>query len=345
MRPSAVELIDRTILELSRQKIEYAALGSILEGDPGALLFVTFDGDSAAEASAAVERLAALWAAPPARLSHAAGHDPAAPGGAAQGPSRRVGVADGREHGHAHGRWRSSRTPPSTRLACRSTSTVSPPCSSDTAWWPASTVTARSGVCTSVRSWISPDPLRWRRCARWPPRSATWSANSAEPIPASTATGSRAASSIAVVFGDALYAAMCEVKQLFDPDALMNPGKIVNAPPMTENIRDVALAPGARALHAAVVRRHRRIARRGRSMHEHRRLSQGIDRGDVPVVHGHARGGAQHARPRQRTGARAVATGSARRRSATSVCTTSSTSASSARRARASARWAWTWPR
>ncbi len=50
-RPSAVELIDRTILELSRQKIEYAALGSILEGDPGALLFVTFDRDSADEAS------------------------------------------------------------------------------------------------------------------------------------------------------------------------------------------------------------------------------------------------------------------------------------------------------
>ena len=61
VRPSAVELIDRTILELSRQKIEYATLGSILEGDPGALLFVTVDRDSAAEASAAVEQLAALW--------------------------------------------------------------------------------------------------------------------------------------------------------------------------------------------------------------------------------------------------------------------------------------------
>jgi len=60
-RPSAVELIDRTILELSRQKLEYAALGSILEGDPGALLFVTFDGSDAAEASAGVERLATLW--------------------------------------------------------------------------------------------------------------------------------------------------------------------------------------------------------------------------------------------------------------------------------------------
>jgi len=56
-----VELIDRTILELSRQKLEYSALGSILVGDPGALLFVTFDGGDAAEASAGVERIAALW--------------------------------------------------------------------------------------------------------------------------------------------------------------------------------------------------------------------------------------------------------------------------------------------
>src|SRR6202012_2601932 len=32
--PSAVELMDRMILDLSRQKIEYAALGGILHGDP-----------------------------------------------------------------------------------------------------------------------------------------------------------------------------------------------------------------------------------------------------------------------------------------------------------------------
>src|SRR6202035_2814382 len=33
----------------------------ILEGDPGGLLIVTFDGDSMAEASAGAERLARLW--------------------------------------------------------------------------------------------------------------------------------------------------------------------------------------------------------------------------------------------------------------------------------------------
>ncbi len=39
------------------------------------------------------------------------------------------------------------------------------------------------------------------------------------------------------LFGDRLYAAFCEIKEAFDPDGLMNPGKIVHAPPMTANLR------------------------------------------------------------------------------------------------------------
>jgi hypothetical protein len=43
--PAQVELMDKTILDLSRQKIEYADLGRSLVGDPAALLFVSFTGD------------------------------------------------------------------------------------------------------------------------------------------------------------------------------------------------------------------------------------------------------------------------------------------------------------
>lgn len=39
------------------------------------------------------------------------------------------------------------------------------------------------------------------------------------------------------IFGPKLYAALQQVKQAFDPDGLMNPGKIVDAPPLTENLR------------------------------------------------------------------------------------------------------------
>ena len=39
------------------------------------------------------------------------------------------------------------------------------------------------------------------------------------------------------LFGDTLYGAFREVKRAFDPDNLMNPGKIVEAPPITEALR------------------------------------------------------------------------------------------------------------
>ncbi len=38
-------------------------------------------------------------------------------------------------------------------------------------------------------------------------------------------------------FGDQLYSAFRQVKTLFDPDNLLNPGKIIDVPPMTENLR------------------------------------------------------------------------------------------------------------
>lgn len=59
--PAAVELMDRTILDLSRRKIEYASLGDLLNGDPEALLFVSFSGDDEAELLGQLKRLTGLW--------------------------------------------------------------------------------------------------------------------------------------------------------------------------------------------------------------------------------------------------------------------------------------------
>jgi Fe-S oxidoreductase len=39
------------------------------------------------------------------------------------------------------------------------------------------------------------------------------------------------------IFGPEIYNAFCRIKQLFDPKNLLNPGKVVNAPPMTKNLR------------------------------------------------------------------------------------------------------------
>ncbi len=47
--PSAVELIDRMVLEMTRAQLEYARRMTFVEGDPGALLLVELSGDDAAE--------------------------------------------------------------------------------------------------------------------------------------------------------------------------------------------------------------------------------------------------------------------------------------------------------
>jgi Fe-S oxidoreductase len=48
------------------------------------------------------------------------------------------------------------------------------------------------------------------------------------------------------LFGDSLYEAMRSVKRLFDPAGRLNPGKIVDAPPMTEHLREPSLPAPAR---------------------------------------------------------------------------------------------------
>jgi FAD/FMN-containing dehydrogenase/Fe-S oxidoreductase len=240
--PSAVELIDRTILELSRRKIEYAALGSILEGDPCALLFVTFDGDSDAAAAAGVDRLAELW----------------------------------QRHGHGYHTLRATTVDQQTALLkvrsaglgllMAASEGMRRPVAfiEDTAVDPArlpeyvrrfTAVLERHGLvagfyghcsvgCLHIRPFMDltkPAELSTMRAVAEEIRDLVTEfggANSSE-----HGDGLARSEFNRVIFGDELYDAMREVKQLFDPHALMNPGKIVDAPPMTENIRDVALPP------------------------------------------------------------------------------------------------------
>ncbi len=57
--PSAVELIDRFMLDKTRGRIEYAPLREFIQGDPGAVLLVEFFGQSDGELEDKIERLEA----------------------------------------------------------------------------------------------------------------------------------------------------------------------------------------------------------------------------------------------------------------------------------------------
>lgn len=57
--PSAVEILDRTVLELARKNLTAAPLCAFVEGDPAAVLIVEFFGDSEEEVRAKAERMTA----------------------------------------------------------------------------------------------------------------------------------------------------------------------------------------------------------------------------------------------------------------------------------------------
>ncbi len=123
------------------------------------------------------------------------------------------------------------------------------------------------------------------------------------------------------LFGPQLYQAFKEVKAAFDPHGLLNPGKVVDGPSPVENLRQ---PPGYQPLEIADDARFqppRGLCPLGRAVQRLRRLPQDADRHDVPLVHGHRRRGAQHARPGQRPAAgalRRAAAGGAHRPAAVS---------------------------
>jgi FAD/FMN-containing dehydrogenase/Fe-S oxidoreductase len=240
--PAAVELLDRAILDLSRTKIEYRALGSILTGDPDALLFVTFFGDSEAEAVAGIDRLEALW------RRHRHGYHTLRAVTAAD----QTAVLKVRQSGLG------------LLMAASSGSRRPLAFVEDTAVDPARLgaytqrfreILAAHGLtagfyghasvgCLHVRPFVDltePGQLETVRAVAEEVRDLViefGGVNSSE-----HGDGLVRSEFNRAVFGDALYEAMREVKGLFDPANLMNPGKIVDAPPMTSHVREAALPP------------------------------------------------------------------------------------------------------
>jgi FAD/FMN-containing dehydrogenase/Fe-S oxidoreductase len=241
---AAVELMDHLILDLSRQRPEYAALSQILEGEPRALLFVTFFGQSDEEAASAVDRLAADWS------RHRHGYHTLR----AVRASDRAALIKVRKAGlgllMAAGRG-------GERPLAFVEDTAVPPARLSAYVEEFSEILARHGLEAGFYGHCSVGCLHIRPFMdlRQPPQVATMRAVAQEILELVVRYGgvnsSEHGDGLARsefnrrVFGDELYAAMREVKSLFDPDGRLNPGKIIDAPPMTENLRDASLPPAA----------------------------------------------------------------------------------------------------
>jgi FAD/FMN-containing dehydrogenase/Fe-S oxidoreductase len=240
--PAQVELMDKTILDLSRQKIEYAGLGNSLIGDPAALLFVSFTGDDLDEVLTRLDGLRDLW--------HQNGHGyhtlrlvtPEQQAALLKVRKSSLGLLMAASEG--------SNRP----LAFVEDTAVPPAVLAD--------YTARfaqildefemtagfyghcSVGCLHIRPFVDlsrPEEIVRMRAVAERIKDLVkefGGVNSSE-----HGDGLARSEFNREIFGDKLYEAMRDVKRLFDPDQRMNPGKIVDAPRMTENLRDANLPP------------------------------------------------------------------------------------------------------
>ena len=236
-RPAAVELMDRIILDLSRTKIEYRALGSILQGDPAALLFVTFYGETPGEAIAELDRLEQAW--------QRGGHGYftlRAIGADEQGALLKV-----REAGL--GLLMAASTGTRRPLAFVEDTAVEPDKLADYARrfrqiLDASGLTTgfyghASVGCLHLRPFVDVAKPGHREAIRAVAEQVHELVMEFGGVNSSEHGDGLARSEFNErMFGPELYRAMCEVKRLFDPDGRMNPGKITGARPMTENVRE-----------------------------------------------------------------------------------------------------------
>ncbi|MGH3876439.1 MAG: FAD-binding and (Fe-S)-binding domain-containing protein [Actinophytocola sp.] len=238
--PAAVELMDRTILDLSRERIEYAALGTILHGDPDALLFVTFSGDDEAELLGSLRRLTSLW------REHNHGYHTLE----AVTPEQQGALLKVRKSGL--GLLMAASVGSRRPLAFVEDTAVDPRQLPEyTAQF--AEILDRHGLragfyghcsvgCLHIRPFVDltePGGVATMRTVAEEIKDLVreyGGVNSSE-----HGDGLARSEFNRELFGPELYEAMRGVKGLFDPDGTMNPGKIVDAPSMTDNLRDPAL--------------------------------------------------------------------------------------------------------
>ena len=240
---SAIEMIDRKILGLSRSKHEYARLAERLEGDPEALLFVSFQGDSEDEVRDRIEKLTRAWE----RGGHGY-HTLVAETAAEQDALTKVRKAGlGLLMAASEGARRPAAFVEDTAVAperlndyvARFREVL------DAHGLEAGFYGHCSVGCLHIRPFVD---------LSTPAGVETMEAVASEIVDLVAEFGGVNSSEHGDgrvrsgfnprVFGDDLYAAFRKVKALFDPDGRFNPGVMVDAEPITANIRDAGAAAG-----------------------------------------------------------------------------------------------------
>ena len=242
--PAQVEMMDKTILDLSRQKLEFADLSRSLEGDPGALLFVSFTGEDEGELVGRLDRLEALW------RTHGHGyHTLRAVTSAQQAALLKVRKS-------SLGLLMSASVGTRRPLAFVEDTAVDPQHLGeytlrfkgvlDRHGLTAGFYGHASVGCLHIRPFVDlTDPAQQAAMRAVAVEVKDLVAEYGGVNSSEHGDGLARSEFNREIFGDDLYEAMREVKGIFDPGNIMNPGKIVDAPSMTDHLRDPTLPPAS----------------------------------------------------------------------------------------------------
>ena len=241
---AAIELVDREILNLARVSPLHSHLVTVLSGDPGALLWVEFYGDSSAEAAAAADALQQRWR----RNGHG---DAIARATTASDLKRfrelrKAGL--GLLSGAGRGNERSIAFVEDTAVDPRQLAAYTGRFAEilDRHGLRAGFYGHASAGCLHIRPFMDlgrPGEVAKMRAVAEEVALLTreyGGMNSSE-----HGDGLVRAEFSRQLFGDELYEAMRELKRVFDPENRLNPGKKVDSPSMTESLREPNLPRAA----------------------------------------------------------------------------------------------------
>ena len=239
--PAAVELIDRRILELSRSKLEYRTLSESIEGDPGALLYVTFFGDDIAQARAQLDRLEHAWPAYHTLRAQTPAEQDALTKVRKAGLGLLMAASDGARRPFAFVED-TAVAPERLGEYVERLEAILDRHGLTAAWYGHASV-----GCLHVRPFVdltAPGAVETMRAVA---EEVMELVAAFDGVNSSEHGDGRVRSEFnRRIFGDDLYVAMQRTKALFDPDNRMNPGVMVDPVPMTADLRDLALPPAGR---------------------------------------------------------------------------------------------------
>ncbi len=237
---AAIELVDKTILNLARVSPLHRSVVSVLTGDPGALLFVEFYGETATEASHNAALLEERWR----RSGHgyAVARATTAPELGRFREVRRAGL--GLLSAAGRGNERSIAFIEDTAVDPRQLREYTRELAKilDRHNLRAGFYGHASAGCLHIRPFMDLGQPRAVETLRAVAEEVAGLVHEFGGMNSSEhGDGLVRAEFSRRLFGDELYEAMRELKRAFDPENRFNPGKKVDSPSMTESLREPAL--------------------------------------------------------------------------------------------------------